>query len=550
MIDIQDQLEELDWSDARAVKGPRGVLQVQTLNDIDQDFWRLWRSRKAEMQALGVSISKDDETGDYEASWWHRPGGPSVPMLRAPLVRIEKVQNVLELDGADTLDPRIYNILTPRQRKAVMTLYSAYVAGMPSALDASQMGQGKTYIALALAHLLGLNYGVVCPANVVTKWIDTSIAPFDLLPEFVLSYDKARGGKRGEPFISRIPLAKGETMFRWNALEPVLLIFDEVQSCAAPDSLNAAVLKAAVSNANVFALGLSGTAANDPTEMRVIGEMLGLHRGHDWWSWCMANGCHKGLFGGLEFTKNRQKAIVHLSKIHAHIFPNHGCRLLKVDSKGEGTPPHDVGVTPVDSESRPKILEPYYQAVADAVEDDGDDALPITESLRQAQYDELELVPYVVSQATEALKEGQSVALFANFHGTVKAIGEMLKRFEPLFFTGKTSKDTKQENLRKFQTNSHALIILNLGAGSAGIDLHDTSGIHPRYSIILPTYKARTLLQAIDRTDRLGKLSASTVELPFLTTGIHSRMMKAVQRKLDNLSLLHDGELSELQLIQ
>lgn len=547
--EIIDLLDPFEWGDVRTVNGPKGPVQVQNMMyEPDNEFWSLWRRYKEEMRRVGISVTRDDDTGEFSVSWWRQPG-QSVPSIRAVLPAISKVQNVLEDEGVGTLDQFAFDILRPRQRKAAMTLFSVYSAGHRFALDASAMGGGKTYISLALMRTLGINFGVVCPANLVTKWTDTCIDPFNLEPEFILSYNMARMGKHDQ-YISRIPLAK-DWMFRWNCFQPVVLIFDEVHEAGAEDSLNAKMLQAAISNPNIFTIGLSGTVANSPVSLKSIGQAVGLHGGSDWWGWAVKMGCHKNGFGGLEFTRNRQRAIVYMSQIHSHIFPERGCRLLKEESKGDGTPPHEIFVAQVDApETFPKALQKYLDDVDEKREDDGDDAIALTQQTRERQEDELLLVPYTVAQIEEALGEEQSVLVFACFEGTLAALSEMLKKHEPMLYKGSTSHQTKKENLRQFQANIKHLLLLNNKSGSQGLDMHDTSGIHPRYSIILPTYDHRILLQAIDRTDRIGKKSVSTVEMPFLTRGTHLKIMRSVQRKIDNLSLLNDGELSGLRLVE
>ena len=404
--DVEEMLQDFGWTDTRTVNGRNGVtLQVQDMTEPPGgDFWQMWRQHKPEMVAAGISVSKDDETGEYGVTWWHQPGA-RIATAATVLPKMARVQGTLDDDGAGTLEPEIYDILKPHQRRAAATLFAVYQAGFNFALDAGEMGIGKTYISLATIRTLGLNFGVVCPANLVSKWTDTAIDVFNIEPEFVLSYDKARSG-REDTFISRHVLAKDKgSTFTWNCFEPVILLFDEVHNCAKPDSLNAAMLKAAVTNPHIFTLGLSGTAANDPVEMRVLGQALGCHDGLGWWRWAKANGCYENNFGGLQFTTNQQRATIFLSAIHAGIFPTRGCRVLKSDIKGDTpTPAHDVFTSSVDApDTYPKWLAPYVEAAEQAKEDDGDESLPITQQLRARMLDELALVPHAISQANEGL---------------------------------------------------------------------------------------------------------------------------------------------------
>lgn len=572
MNDLIDDLQAMDWGDSRTVNTTRGPRTVQDLGeDSLGDFWQLWRKSKEDMKELGIAVSKDDMTGEYDISWWTTPGSiPAVPK-RPKLTPGVKVLNHLEDDGwgvLDVLDPDLFALMKPGQRKLVMTHFSVFQAGHPFSLDASRMGEGKTYIALCLMRLIGYNFGVVCPASVITKWESTCIDVFNLEPEFIQSWEKIRLGSCPD-FCERIPMGRGGDKFRWNAISPVCLIFDEVHTATGEKSLSGAVLDAAIDNPHIFSLGLSGTAADDPTAMKVLGRALGLHDGSDFWKWAKQNGCREGFYGGLEFTKNRTMAYEYLGGIHRHIFPHRGGRLLESDAKdGSKRPPHEVFVTPVDVPPKlPESLGQFLEEVQMARDSDDDNAKTragrrkarisadvspdpsaAVSAIRDRQEAELKLVPYVADRTLQAVAEGKSVALFCVHDGTLHALASMLPPDQVLYFNGAVSAADKTESLRQFQANVRPIIILNLAAGAASIDLHDLSGIHPRHSIIFPSFRAKLYAQASGRTDREGKLSKSVVELVFLTEDVHTDIMKAVQRKLDNLSMLNDGELSTLRI--
>lgn len=571
MDDLRDQLDMMEWGDVRTIPTTNGPRRVQDLvGSPGQDFWKLWRKFKDDMRDLGISVSRDDETDEFEVSWWQPMSGSLPPAPRPKLVPGVQILNHVDDEGQHTLDALAFDILKPGQRKMVMTHIGVYDKGFPFSLDASRMGEGKTYIALALMRTLGINFGVVCPANLVTKWTDTAITPFDLEPEFVLSYEKLRLGNC-EDFCTRIPMHRA-VKFRWNTSGPVALVFDEVHCCNGDGTLNAGLLEAAVTNPHIFTLGLSGTAADDPTAMRALGRALGLHDGSNFWAWAKENGCREAYFGGLEFTKNRAKAYEYLGNIHRHIFPARGGRLLESDAKdGTKRPPHDVFVTSVDVPDKlPESLTKFIDEVKEARDSDDSRARTRAErraarkheeidededettasaavlAIRQRQIAELKLVPYVVEQTKQAVAEGKSVAVFCVHDGTMHALAGLLD--DPLFYNGSMSGHDKTEALRQFQNHVRPVLLLNLASGSTGLDLHDLSGIHPRHSIIFPTFRAKQYAQASGRTDREGKKSKSVVELVFLSSIIHLHVMQAVQRKLDNLSLLNDGDVSELRV--
>ena len=63
-------------------------------------------------------------------------------------------------------------------------------------------------------------------------------------------------------------------------------------------------------------------------------------------------------------------------------------------------------------------------------------------------------------------------------------------------------------------------------------------------SILSPTFSAIQLLQAMGRTHRHGALTKCFQLLAYVAGTIEERACHRVQGKLDNLSLLNDGDLN------
>jgi len=66
---------------------------------------------------------------------------------------------------------------------------------------------------------------------------------------------------------------------------------------------------------------------------------------------------------------------------------------------------------------------------------------------------------------------------------------------------------------------------------------------------VFPTYKAVTLIQVLGRAVRSGAKSPVVQRIVYSSTGIESKIARAVERRLENLSLLTDGELNMEGLI-
>lgn len=183
-----------------------------------------------------------------------------------------------------------------------------------NAVDLSDTGTGKTYVACAVSAMLGVNTLAVVPKIARSAWL--TVADYLGAPVEAVGYEALRTGRtnfgRWEcqppvPFkadeslvcescqcvvdfddyrpcychpngthcikIKKKPWQYGR--FIWNDIVK-LIIFDEIHRCSGLDSLNADMLIAA-KRQGVRILGLSATAACTPLQMRALGFALDLH---------------------------------------------------------------------------------------------------------------------------------------------------------------------------------------------------------------------------------------------------------------------------------
>lgn len=546
MEDITPGLMEMfvDWTDPvpRQTR-ENGVMYFrQSRSELDKDFWQLWRDHKEDIKALGIGVRRDDESGEFRATWWSE----TMRQCSDPVV----------VKPADTVLRREFNVpgfekLRPYQRPAAGTLLEVFKHHR-GAIDSSDVGLGKTWTAAAVAYALGINVAVICPAKVITKWTDTLIDGFGIEPEFVLSYNKVRGGRFNE-YITRTDKKRGSkttTTYEWNTCDKVLLIFDEVHECSASDSLNSKVLRAAILNQDIYVLGLSATIANTVLTMDVIGQMLGLHWGQNFWDWCMKHGARPGLYGGLDFNSKWPKAQQGLAAIHGQIYPHRGVRLLRSELKDQ-LPKNDIIVEVIDPPELPgQIIEAELARVDELEQEDYDKAAEKGQAIssliintRDRQRSELLKVSSMVDKTNELLETGRSVVVFLNFTQSIRAFKKMIHRdiwYREL--VGGLGKKV-DEVIKDFQTNKVRLLIVQTDAGSESIDLHDLDGNFPRATVISPGYSARKLIQTLGRVDRNGAMSDCVQFIVFTTHAVEKRAANLVQSKLDNLALLNDGDI-------
>ena len=411
-----------------------------------------------------------------------------------------------------------------------------------TALDASDPGVGKTYVASHVAKTTGLSLLVIAPKPVLPAWRKVAAA-FDAPVTEITNFEQIRMGKT--PYGKFV-----ESRFVWSVPNGTLLVFDEAQKCKARDSLNAEMLIAA-KRQGIPTLLCSATAASNPLEMRAIGYALGLHRLHDYWPWALSHGVEKGRFG-MEFTGDTEA----LGRIHARVFSpgGPGSRLRIADIPE--FPETQIIAEPVATGEERKIQAIYDQMARDlnkalAVEDhdelldlavrmDATKANHLTILLRARQQIEALKAKTIAAMAKDGADEGMSVAVFVNFDESIDEVARLLKT--SCVIRGGQRDADREQAIRRFQSNDEKFIICNIRAGGVGVSLHDPTGGKPRLALISPTYSAQDLRQALGRVHRAGG-AHSIQRIIFAAGTCEERACGAVAAKLAHIDLLNDGDL-------
>lgn len=415
-------------------------------------------------------------------------------------------------------------------------------------LEASETGLGKTIIAVFTAKALDLPIGVICKASARAQWKEEiEKCGFDSV-DFVESYDTLR---RGNHFaVERIKKGKSYK-FLWKAGAPCLLIFDEVHMCSGLGTQNSYLLRDAFTHPMIKIIGLSATVSNSPLKMSTIGVCLGLHQGKDWWSWCLRSGCVKNPWGGLLFyAKPGGRAEECLKLMHRHIFPARGYRLTYDDLDRGSLKENSIQPIRVDTRAfmTSSLIESALEDIAvKEVEDlkkateKGEAVSAFTLTTRSRQKEELYKVPWLIEEALEIVEQNKMVLIFVQYTETRQLLLSKLKSFKSI--SGQDSFESRKEIQKQAALNTIEGIVLQIDAGAASLNLQDILGTKPRFTLILPTYSAEVLKQALGRAYRLTTQSPVVQKLVFSTSYGESRIYSAVKAKINQLDLLNDGEL-------
>lgn len=474
--------------------------------------------------------------------------------------------------------------LLPHQPPAATALLRSILRN-GAALDASDMGVGKTYTAGAVIRALNLPTLVVGPKISRAGWMrmDEHLgAGFDYQ-----SYEAVRLGNTpfgrweypapkirkqrivcencqreiasgpcpyhegihcvGKP--KNLPHNFGKFFWHENIK---FLVFDEAHRCAALDSLQADMLIAA-RRQRIQTLALSGTIATSPLHFRALGYLLGLHNLVDsrdgsgpagFYRWAFAHGCRKLPFRGLHFAmgKDRQKSI--LDDLHNELFPSRGVRLRTKDIPG--FPECQITAELYDID-RPGRLDELHRNMASALMElderrGGRAQTALNEILGAREEIELLMVPVFVELALDTIASGRHVAIFVNFRRTVEEISKALKT--DCILIGEQSPDERNRNVDRFQRDESPVIVATIEAGGISISLQDLRGEFPRVGLVSLGYSAVSVRQVFGRLPRAGAKSKSLYRCILAAGTVQEKVHKALAPKLNNLDALNDADLN------
>lgn len=405
------------------------------------------------------------------------------------------------------------------------------------AKDGSDTGTGKTVVAIAVAHSLGLTPFVICPKAVVPSWREW-IKSFGYKNQYAVNYEKLRTGNTDF-------YQKGE--FRLDARR-ALLIFDEDHRCKGSKSENAKMMISA-KRAGYKILLLGATSCTNPVEMRALGYVLDFHDDRGWWNWCLKNGCKRGTFGGLKFSGSRAA----LKRIHNYIYKQgRGSRIRVKDLPPGSFPDSMISADGYDVGSR-QAIELIYSDLKSELESldrrSADDDLdnPLIAQLRARQEVEILKVPLFESLARDALEEGNAVAIFVNFRDTMEGLLRRLSGSYPIsLINGSQNEFERSLEIDRFQRGESRICLCMTQAGGTGISLHDETGDFPRVSLISPSFSAVDLRQVLGRIHRAGSKSHAVQRIVFANDTVEMKVCRAVRAKLNNLDLINDDEMNPI----
>ena len=533
----------INWSEPNKVQtkyGSKWMRYWVIPKDYLEGFFVFWNNSKVKLKAQGYSISKN-KLGQWTLNEWQTNKAD----FREDFGKDNKVEPLIIQKESTLQSYTVKNVkgLKEFQIPSVAKLCAAILKNK-AALDGSDTGAGKTYTAVGVARELGMGIAVVCPKAVIYSWNKVIKDHFGMKPEFVLNYESVKTGKYKDIGVWKsVSKISTREFFQWNIPKNTLIIFDESHRLKGHGTQNSEIAIAAKKQGYKI-LCCSATSSVNPIEMKTVGLILGIYKNGKWTSFLRDHGCEQGRFG-WEF--NGDKNI--LKKLHADFFLDRGVRVRREDIKD--FPDCDVMAQAynIDEQSEKELKAVYEEmdkellllkAKCKNTKEYKINSMVIM--LRSWQKSELIKVPLFVEMAEDALEDGMSVVIFVNFSDTVRALSKRLNTNCVVW--GENKGNERDVHIEGFQTDKKRVIIVNMKAGGAGLSLHDLNGNHPRLALVSPTPSAVDLVQCLGRVWRVGGKTKALQKIIFVANTIEEDICEKVKVKIDNLSLINDGDLS------
>ena len=506
---------------------PMAVMRA-VIDKNDRVFWRAWRTVKPEIQRL-LQLRLE---GTGAAAKW----------CAYRLVPLEGPPDAVE-PFALSYQLRDSSGLLAYQPVCVSHLCDALLRTGACA-DGSDTGIGKTYTALKACTELGLTPAIVCRRAGIAGWkracIQMGVTPF-----FIVNWEHVK--------TARFPYAKSARhaysnvhTFRWKLPDRVALVFDEAHM-ANHDSTQNNRLYVAARDCGVHTLSLSATFADHPHRLRALFHVLGVVHHDAFPAWMGTEASFTNAYGNQEWLNEGQI----MARLCAAIYPHHGYRLSYDDPAVKAYFPdavHMVKVVTLPDVKRDRQNALYAKLVETVAKlrELGKHADAMVADLRYRQMSELLKADAIAETAQELMYEGKSVVVFVNFRETLAYLAKALDT-RSLIYGGQDGR-AREMVIDNFQRNISRVVLSMIEAGGQSISLHDLHGGHQRVSLICPTYNPVTLQQVLGRTRRAGSRSIPIMALVYAAGTVEEKVADSVQKKLQNIRALNEGDLTETEL--
>lgn len=424
------------------------------------------------------------------------------------LNRFQKIFNDGNIDDGDNLmNINIDKNITDKLFKYQILHFYDLITSLTDnniAIDGSQTGTGKTYIAIALCKHFKLSPVIVCLKSVISMWKEVCDT-FNIKPTLIVNYETIKKGSH-----EILKCNNSTNKFIWNLnKDKHLLIFDEAHRCKDPKSLNGKMMLAAKGLCKT--LMLSATLSDSADNFYVYGYMLNIFN--------TIKQCRTLV---ADIVKNGKNNMSNINPINAYLFPKYGSVMSLADSADSIQKNIISAICYNMNEEDEQQINNSLNIIKDNLE--------ITKIIAARQIIETVKIPIIIELTNKYLNSGKSVVIFVNFLYTLNKLSQELNCMCTIY--GQQTMEERDKNIDDFQKNKSKIIILTLQSGGQSINLHDKTGHHPRVSLIIPSFSSVDLVQALGRIHRSGVKSFCYQNIIFCANTYEENICKKIKNKI------------------
>lgn len=415
-------------------------------------------------------------------------------------------------------------------------------------INACGTGAGKTVMALESAKRLDCSTLVVAPLVSHEQWRRTAEAMgiSDLILD-VVNIEKISRANARPWFVAGL----------WRLPKNTLVILDECHRGTSGSKSKATQAFASLkSYESIRLLAMSATLASSPMQLRLVGYWADMHdfTVGSFMRFCMKHGCNYDIFGRgikrrecLVFTKNRDEARKHMSKIRAEL----GDRIMAYGPKDiPNFPTETVTVELVDlAKDDRAALEEAYESMKDKLRKTKCALVNMLHERMLAERAKARAMAQLALSYVQSITDNYSAVLFVSFTETRLAVEQELRsagvEFRSIY--GGMDPDERQKGIDEFQDNKVHCLVCMSQAASCAMSAHDVKHERMRVSIISPSFSASDMKQALGRIRRCGGTHATQI-FALAKGTIEEKVAMSLQRKIDSIDTLNDGDLIPKEL--
>lgn len=407
-----------------------------------------------------------------------------------------------------------------------------------AALDASDMGTGKTYVAAHVAWRLAQPVVVVCPKAVVKSW--ERVLAMTGLPHRVVNWESLMPRAKAHCRFGQWKPYRNTMVWQWDLNQAHTIIFDEAHKAGGNTSRCSHIMRRVPPKCH--ALALSATIGTDPTKMKAILNLLRIATISEHYTFCLKLGAVRSRFGrSLEWPKNSQRARKGLEWLHETLFREdefYGVRVRK--NELPEFPANQIIPELVDTamyKPAPLLAEAIKNIDVAGADTD------LEKQLRERQVAELRKIPFFVERTNDLIDQNHNVVIFVNYIESANQLREALKNVSKSFIRGEQDLDQREREIANFQADRTQVAIVQIQAGGVGLSLHqENPARRPRVSFMSPTTHAIDLVQALGRIHRAGATENVVQYICFAENSVEDKIYLNVNKKIDNIETLNDGD--------